>query len=81
MFCFVCLFLETKFCIRFELRRNFFVPGNFIFLFLLFFFVCFFFLFLFFFFRSFFTSRNFLVFSVFFFLFTTKKIMVERRVN
>ena len=42
MFCFVCLFLETKFCIRFELRLNFFVPGNFIFLFLLFF-LCFFF--------------------------------------
>ena len=80
MFCFVCLFLETKFCIRFELRLNFFVPENFIFLFLLFF-LCFFFFFSFLF-RSFFTSLNFLVFSVFFFfLFTTKKIKVERRVN
>ena len=73
MFCFVCLFLETKFCIRFELRLNFFVPGNFIFLFLLFFSV-FFFLFLIFFFRSFFTSLNFLVFSVFFFYSLLKKL-------
>ena len=81
MFCFVCLFLETKFCIRFELRRNFFVPGNFIFLFLLFFFVCFFFLFLFFFFGLFLHLGIFWCFPFFFFLFTTKKIMVERRVN
>ena len=80
MFCFVCLFLETKFCILFELRLNFFVPENFIFLFLLFF-LCFFFLFLIFVSVFFYISEFFGVFRFFFFLFTTKKIKVERRVN